>query len=166
MKYLVTVDGHPHTVEIDGGIARVDGWESQVELIQVAGTPAFVLAAGGARRTITLKQQDGAGRYTLWTDRYRFEVEAISERARAIRELAASRAVSSGPAPVVAPMPGLIVRVNVNPGDTVRAGQGLVVMEAMKMENELRAAADGTVIAIRATPGTAVEKGAVLIELE
>jgi pyruvate carboxylase subunit B len=63
-------------------------------------------------------------------------------------------------------MPGLVVRVNVQPGDEVQAGQGLVVMEAMKMENELRAPAAGRVRAILAAPGTAVEKGAVLIELE
>jgi pyruvate carboxylase subunit B len=63
-------------------------------------------------------------------------------------------------------MPGLIVRVNVQPGDAVQAGQGLVVMEAMKMENELRATAPGKVRSIAVRPGTAVEKGALLIELE
>jgi len=63
-------------------------------------------------------------------------------------------------------MPGLIVRINVAVGDTVRAGQGLIVMEAMKMENELRAAAAGVVKAVRARPGTAVERGSVLVELE
>ncbi|MBX7119599.1 MAG: acetyl-CoA carboxylase biotin carboxyl carrier protein subunit [Gemmatimonadaceae bacterium] len=63
-------------------------------------------------------------------------------------------------------MPGLIVRVQVAAGDAVRAGQGIVVMEAMKMENELRAPADGTVRAIHAVPGTAVEKGAVLVEFD
>jgi pyruvate carboxylase subunit B len=62
-------------------------------------------------------------------------------------------------------MPGLIVRVLVGPGDTVTEGQGLVVMEAMKMENELRSPSAGTVRSVAATPGTAVEKGAVLIEL-
>ena len=62
-------------------------------------------------------------------------------------------------------MPGMIVRVNVAVGDHVRAGQGLVVMEAMKMENELRAPADGTVKAVRVDAGAAVEKGALLIEL-
>jgi biotin carboxyl carrier protein len=56
--------------------------------------------------------------------------------------------------------------VSVRPGDQVQAGQGLVVMEAMKMENELRAAAAGTVKSVSAQPGTAVEKGAVLVELE
>ena len=63
-------------------------------------------------------------------------------------------------------MPGLIVRVNVQVGDTVQAGQGLVVMEAMKMENELRATAAGKVKSVAGVRGTAVEKGALLIELE
>jgi biotin carboxyl carrier protein len=63
-------------------------------------------------------------------------------------------------------MPGLIVRVNVQEGDRVRAGQGLVVMEAMKMENELRASADGIVRRVIVIPGSAVEKGAQLLEME
>jgi biotin carboxyl carrier protein len=63
-------------------------------------------------------------------------------------------------------MPGLVVRIHVALGDRVEAGQPVVVMEAMKMENELRAASAGTVRAIAATPGVAVEKGAVLVELE
>jgi len=67
---------------------------------------------------------------------------------------------------VVAPMPGLIVRVNVSPGDTVAAGQGLVVVEAMKMENELKAPADGVVARVSVEAGAAVEKGAVLVVLE
>jgi pyruvate carboxylase subunit B len=63
-------------------------------------------------------------------------------------------------------MPGMIVRVQVVEGDVVQPGQGLVVMEAMKMENELRATAVGTVSRVRVAPGTAVEKGALLLELE
>jgi pyruvate carboxylase subunit B len=63
-------------------------------------------------------------------------------------------------------MPGLIVRVNVSPGDAVQAGQGLVVMEAMKMENELRAPAAGTVKTVMVEPGKAVEKGTVLVDFD
>jgi pyruvate carboxylase subunit B len=59
-----------------------------------------------------------------------------------------------------------VVRVAVAVGDQVAAGQGLVVMEAMKMENELRTASAGTVKAVHAAPGAAVEKGTVLVELE
>jgi biotin carboxyl carrier protein len=58
------------------------------------------------------------------------------------------------------------VRIQAQPGDTVSAGTGLVVLEAMKMENELKAAAPGVVRAIRVTPGEAVEKGQVLVEFE
>jgi len=60
----------------------------------------------------------------------------------------------------------MIVRINVNEGDVVKPGQGLVVMEAMKMENELRATADGAVRRVLVAPGTAVEKGALLLEME
>jgi biotin carboxyl carrier protein len=62
-------------------------------------------------------------------------------------------------------MPGLVVRINVKPGDQVQPGQALVVMEAMKMENELRASTPGFVAVIRAEPGMVVEKGSVLVEL-
>ena len=58
-----------------------------------------------------------------------------------------------------------MVRINVEAGDPIRAGQPLVVMEAMKMENELRSTSDGVVRAVRVQPGEAVEKGTVLIEL-
>ena len=106
------------------------------------------------------------GRYTLWLDGFRYEVEALDERTHAIRELSSATAGPAGPAPLKAPMPGLVVRVNVAVGDTVAAGQGLVVIEAMKMENELRAQAAGRVKSVLVTPGTAVEKGTILIELE
>jgi biotin carboxyl carrier protein len=68
--------------------------------------------------------------------------------------------------PVKAPMPGLVLKVLVTPGQQINKGDGLVVLEAMKMENVLKASGPATVKAIRATERTAVEKGAVLIELE
>ncbi len=80
--------------------------------------------------------------------------------------MAATSQASAGPAPLIAPMPGLIVRIKVAIGDLVQAGQGLVIMEAMKMENELRSSAAGKVRSISAEEGSAVEKGAVLVELE
>jgi len=63
-------------------------------------------------------------------------------------------------------MPERIVRINVEPGDAVSAGQGVVVMEAMKMENELRTTAAGTVKAVHTTVGATVEKGTPLVELQ
>jgi biotin carboxyl carrier protein len=63
-------------------------------------------------------------------------------------------------------MPGLVVRVEVAPGDEVEAGQGLVIVEAMKMENELKAARAARVKAVHVVAGAAVEKDAVLVEFE
>lgn len=68
--------------------------------------------------------------------------------------------------PVKAPMPGMILKVLVEPGQQINKGDGLLILEAMKMENVLKASAPATVKAIKVTERTAVEKGAVLIELE
>lgn len=68
--------------------------------------------------------------------------------------------------PVKAPMPGMVLKVLVTPGQQINKGDGLVILEAMKMENILKATAAATVKAIRVNERTAVEKGAILIELE
>lgn len=68
--------------------------------------------------------------------------------------------------PVKAPMPGMILKVLVEPGQQINKGDGLLILEAMKMENVLKAGASATVKAIKVEERTAVEKGAVLIELE
>jgi biotin carboxyl carrier protein len=73
---------------------------------------------------------------------------------------------AEGPQRLTSPMPGKIVKLLVKPGDKVDARQGLVVVEAMKMENELRARAAGTVTEVRVTEGSSVEAGAILVVLE
>jgi biotin carboxyl carrier protein len=75
-------------------------------------------------------------------------------------------ASGSGPQRLAASMPGKIVRVLVKTGDTVRARQPLVVVEAMKMENEMRAGRDGTVAEVHAREGHSVEAGAVLLVIQ
>ena len=75
-------------------------------------------------------------------------------------------AQATGPQRVVAPMPGKVVRVLVKPGDEVKARQGLVVVEAMKMENDLRSARDGRVRDVAVTEGQSVDAGAVLLLVE
>lgn len=167
MKYVVDVNGERLTVELAGGDeVRVGDQVLHARLVDVEGTPVSLLTVGDRVYRVVARRGDARGRYTLALDGYAFAVEALDERTRAIRDLSAASAAAAGPSPLVAPMPGLVVRVAVAVGDQVAAGQGLVVMEAMKMENELRAASGGTVRAVHAAPGTAVEKGAVLVELE
>lgn len=166
MKYVVTIDGERMAVTVDGGGVEVNGRRREASLGDVEGTPVRLVRIGDAVHRVVVRRREARGRYRLWLDGFTYDVEALDERTRAIRDLSAVSATPAGPAPLLAPMPGLVVRVNVEVGDVVEAGQGLVVMEAMKMENELRAPAAGTVKSIAARPGSAVEKGARLIELE
>jgi len=166
MKYVVKVGDVDVEVELEGDVVTVDGVASVARISDVEGTPVRMVTIGDEVHRVVARTGSTRGRFTLWLDGFRYEVEALDERTRAIRELSGAGKEASGPAPLLAPMPGMIVRVAVQVGDTVEPGQSLVVMEAMKMENELRATSAGTVKAVLAQPGTAVEKGAVLLELE
>jgi biotin carboxyl carrier protein len=166
MKYVVALNGETRTVSLDADGVRYEGDLLPIDLADPEGTPIRVVTIGSEIHRIVVQKREGRGNYTIWVNGYRFDAEALDERTRAIREMSAAVEGPSGPAPVKAPMPGLIVRVNVKVGDEVQAGQGVVVMEAMKMENELRASGAGRVRAIHADPGTAVEKGSLLVELE
>ena len=166
MKYVVDLNGTRHEVEIDGDSVTLNGETAVAHLEDIDGTPVRLVTIGREVHRVVARRGPTRGAYTLWVDGHRFEGEALDERTRAIRDITAASGQASGPAPVNAPMPGLVVRVNVAVGDKVQAGQGVIVMEAMKMENELRASAPGTVKAIHAEVGKAVEKGTTLVELE
>ena len=166
MRYVATVNGTDYAIDIDDDAATIGDEAGPATLDAARATPIRTLRIGDRVVPVIVRARSGRGRVTLDIDGHRYEVEALDERARTIREMTARSAPPAGPAPVIAPMPGLVVRVTVAPGDTVVAGQGVLMMEAMKMENELRAAADATVKSVKVTPGTAVEKGMVLIELE
>jgi acetyl/propionyl-CoA carboxylase alpha subunit len=165
MKYFVKLGGEEHEVLLDAAGVHIDGEDIAAHVVPIDGTPVQMVTIGDAVHRVVVRPGSRRGLYTLWLDGYRFEVDALDERTRAIRELSGAVAGPVGPAPIVAPMPGLIVRVNAQAGDHVHAGQGLVVMEAMKMENELRAQAAGRVKSVLVAPGSVVEKGALLIEL-
>ncbi len=165
MKYVVDLNGERSEVDVAGETVTIDGHGVLARVDVIDGTPVRVVTLGSKVHRIVVRRGTTRGAYTLWVDGFRFDGEALDERTRTIRDISAASSKASGPAPVVAPMPGLIVRVNVAVGDAVQVGQGLVVMEAMKMENELRAASSGVVKAVHATPGKAVEKGAILVEL-
>ena len=167
MKYVVQLNDERKSVSLDpDGVRYETELPVHAELSDIESSPVRMVKIGSHVYRVVARRRQGRGRYTLWVDGYRFETEALDERTRAIRDLSAASAGPVGPAPIMAPMPGLIVRVNVSVGDRVEAGQGVIVMEAMKMENELRATAAGVVKSVEVTPGTAVEKGALLVALE
>ena len=166
MKYYVRIGDRTVEVALDGNRAVVDGAALEAHLAAVPGTALYHLLLGGASWTVAAQPLEGAGRWALGAMGERVEVEVVDERTRDIEAL--TDRTSSGPAggTLRAPMPGLVVRVEVQAGERVEAGAGLVVVEAMKMENELRAPRGGVVTAVHVEPGQAVEKGAALVTLE
>ena len=165
MKYTVILDGQSLEVEIDGDRVTVAGQVYAASLGTIAGTPLRQLLLDGRPSTLAVESL-GRGRWALAPGGERWEVEVLDERARHIQSLSGG-ADRPAVSPVLkAPMPGLVLRVHVAPGQQVVAGMGLVVLEAMKMENELKSAASATVRAVRVKPGEAVEKGQILVEFE
>jgi len=164
MLYHVTIGGREFRVKLDDGRILVDDIDVGVaDLAVLPGTRVrHLLLDGHSVAIVERRTEDG---WDLHVDGWPLHAEVIDERTRAIRAMTARSGAATGPKPVKAPMPGLIVRIEVQEGDTVRAGQGVVVMEAMKMENELKAEADGVVARIHVQTGQAVEKGMVLVEL-
>jgi pyruvate carboxylase subunit B len=164
MIYHVTIGAYTHEVEVVGDRVTVDGTSYEVDLARVADGPVRSLLVGTDSHRF-VAEGHGAGRWDLYLGGRRLRAEVVDERTRAIRAMTGNGAAALGPRPVLAPMPGLVVRVEVAEGDTVRAGQGVVIVEAMKMENELRAEAPGVVRRVHVREGQTVEKDQLLVEL-
>lgn len=164
MRYFVTVGNQELEVVVDGDHVTVGGRPVAARL-ERHGDAEVILQLDGARHHLGVAGRDDEGWQLVDGGAVR-AVLAIDERTRHIQSLAGAGRSAAGGGTVKAPMPGLVVRVLVAVGEAVRAGQSLVVLEAMKMENELKAPAAGIVTSIAATVGAAVDKGAVLVVLE
>ena len=163
--YFVTIGERSIEVEIGADGVRVAGEPVQAELLTLPGTGVRSLDVDGRSHRLVAARK-GKGEWDLHLNGSGMTARVLDERARKIAAMAAVSQGPKGPKPVSAPMPGMIMKVEVAVGDEVAAGQGVVIIEAMKMENELKADGAGTVKAVRVTAGQAVEKGTVLIEFE
>jgi biotin carboxyl carrier protein len=164
MIFDATVDGRAARVEVRsaGGLytVLVDGRPLKVDVFPTARHFTTLIIDGHCHDAGVLRQ--GAGCAVVLRDGT-FEVTLV---AAARGAAAPPRKAATGPAPVNAPMPGKIVRVVAAAGQEVRAGECLVVMEAMKMENEIRSPRDGRIKDVLVKEGQAVESGALLILVE
>jgi biotin carboxyl carrier protein len=171
-RYTVTIDGRAHTVDA----RRLDS-----ETLSMLVAPRDVTAADASEGQVmaadaaqgnTVKHVEAAivpgreaGAFTINVNGHGVPVQLrIGGAGRRGRDSAA--AAGAGPQKVKAPMSGKVVRVLVKPGDEVKAKQGLVVVEAMKMENELKAARAGRVRDVLVSEGRSVDAGAVLVIVE
>jgi len=148
-RYRVTMDGR--TLEEDAPALRDD---------------SLSLLLGHQAYSVESEQDPGGQGENLLVRGHLVHVEVLDMRKIRLRHAQSLALTHDGPRQVTAPMPGKIVAVLVREGDQVASGQGLLVVEAMKMENELRSPKAGVVRQLAAQPGAAVEGGAVLCVVE
>ena len=162
MKYEVQISGKTRSVELErnanGWKATLDGMGIVADVVEFAPNTFSVLAGGRSHEVCVTSSSDG--KLILQTGRVEFGAEVQDPRAWSGRRH--SGAEAEGRQQIVAPMPGKIIRVLVKAGDEVKAGQGLLVVEAMKMQNEIRSPKNGTVERVMAEEGQAVNAGEAL----
>jgi pyruvate carboxylase subunit B len=164
VKYVATLGGKSVIVELtpgDDGHHRLSVGDEVWEVDARATFPGlYSLLVGGVSRVAAVVDRDGTCVVHVGGEAYEVLVE---EQTRwIIRAHGGAEGAADGQT-LTAPLPGKITHVAIRPGDTVRAGDTLVVIEAMKMENEFKAAAPGTVAEVRVVPGQAVNPGDVLV---
>jgi len=164
MKYFVTIDEREHAVDVEvrptGELAvQLDGRSVDNDVVVLDDGSLSIRING---KVLDLTVEGSPPDVGVVASGHRAYVRVESERHRAAA--AARRTGGSGHEKVVAaPMPGRVVKILVNVGDEVKQGQGVAVIEAMKMENELKAKGAGTVAEIHVRAGEAIESGAKLI---
>ena len=164
MKYNVAIRGKTFEVDIDPDGIRIDGNAVEAVALQVAGTDVHSLLVDGASYRF-VASSPAKGEWDVHVRGRHERAEVLDEHDKVVREMSAARAGPPGPRAVKAPMPGLVVKVEVEEGDLVEVGTGLLIVEAMKMENELVAEAPARVGGIHVASGQAVEKGQLLMDM-
>ena len=165
MTYDIIIDGKNYRLEmhaVDGAWqCRLDGKEIPIDAV-LTGRDVLSLLIDG--KSYEIKRERGANDLHLWVGSARYEAEVHDPRS--LRSRKAGAADEKGPKKLLAPMPGKVVRVLLAEKAEVEAGQGILVVEAMKMQNEIKSPKKGVVQKIVATEGANVNSGDVLAIVE
>ncbi len=181
MAYISTVNGQSYRLEItnkeqpvqltlDGEAETLD-WQQLAGLVGNAQGGHYSLLIAGksydiyARNITRADEKSGQKTYEIFLNSQRFEVKVEDERTRLLSHLASSGS-SANTAHIEAPMPGLVIGLPFETGAEVNAGQTVVVLEAMKMENDLATPLTGILKELRVSKGQTVDQGEVLAVIE
>ena len=164
MKYATTIGGQTFIMDVNrDDQVTVDGETFAVDLISIDEETAFSLLLNHNSYEVLVNEENGEYQVLLFG--HLFNVCVEDERARRLAQAARAFVPTGGELQVKAPMPGLVVAIPVTDGQIVKRGDVLVILESMKMENELRAPRDGAVSSVRVQPGQSVDQGQTLITL-
>jgi biotin carboxyl carrier protein len=163
MKYITEVGERSYIIDVEReGEVVLNGQERQLDFRAIDQEGLYsLLVDNKSYEVLVVEESDGQLHVVI--DGAYYTVNVMDERAKRLAEAAGGFAPPSGEQGVKSPMPGLIAATPVNEGDTVKKGQVVIVLESMKMQNELKSPRDGTVTALKVTAGQAVEQGQVLL---
>jgi 3-methylcrotonyl-CoA carboxylase alpha subunit len=165
MRFIAKHESGEFPVEVEryggGYLVRMNGQEAVLELV-AAGESLYALRYADGRQQLFLYRRDQSG---TTIDIAGKKVHLTIEDPLAAKRFR-SGDVGHGDAVIKAIMPGRVIRISVAPGDEVKKGSGLLILEAMKMENEISAPRDGKIAEVHVAPGATVEGGAPLVTLE
>ncbi len=163
MKYVTTIEDKEFSVEIiDEKHIRINEHVLEVDFMAVSGQPVYSLIIDGKSYEAYIYPEEKDWQVLLRGRQYKAMVE--DEREKRLKTAGGARAESSE-FHLKAPMPGLVVSVPVKDGQEVKKGQVLVILESMKMQNELKSPRDGTAHRIRIKPGESVEQRQTLLSV-
>ena len=164
MRYITTVEDKQFVIEIiDEKHVSVDGKVYEVDFESVSGQPVYSLIVDGRSHEGYVAPGDNDWQVLL---RGRlFPVTVEDEREKRLRSAAGGGVAETGEFHLKAPMPGLVVAIPVGEGDPVKKGQVLLILESMKMQNELKSPRDGTVGRVRVRAGETVEQKQTLLSV-
>jgi|WetSurMetagenome_2_1015567.scaffolds.fasta_scaffold27234_2 biotin carboxyl carrier protein len=164
MTYTVHLAGREYAVDVDAsGRWSIDGADGH-PVVERTAPGEYAVVLRGERHRIVARRTEGG--YLVLLEGTQCGVTVETERTRLIRKYARAEGTVEHRLEIHAPMPALVGRLLVAPGESVCAGQTLLVLEAMKMENEIKSHRNAKVKEITVAPGRTVEKGQLLIILE
>jgi biotin carboxyl carrier protein len=164
MKYIATINEREYLVDIiDDGHVSVDGIVYEIDFEVVSGQPVYSLLLNGQSYEAHVYATEEEWQVLLKGRLYPVQVE--DERERRLRTTLGARISDTGEFQLRSPMPGLIVSLHVKEGQPVTKGDVLLILESMKMQNELKAPRDGTVTRIRVKAGDNVEQKQILLSV-
>ena len=162
MKYVTIINERRFEIEVDNeGRVLIDGEERDVDFLNLGGSLYSLITENKSFEAVI---DDDEGRIDVMMRGRLFEAQVLDERAMLLMQRRGGMVDSSGE--VHAPMPGLIVDVTVEVGEAVAKGQTVVILESMKMQNELKSPVAGVVRAKHAQAGQAVDKNDLLVEIK
>jgi biotin carboxyl carrier protein len=164
MKYIATVGDKKYEIEIrSSGEIILDGEQLTADFQSVADQPIYSLLLEGQSFEASIYPTDQAIQVLLHGQLIDVEVE--DERQRRLRETSGGQVIQSGDLHMKAPMPGMVVSIPVEEGQEVASGENLIILESMKMQNELKAPRDGMISRLRVKQGDRVDQHQILLIL-